>query len=66
MQVSISEAEDRFDELVDRAEAGEEIVLTVDGRPIARLVSATPLPPLDDIWSLARKRRGNLPFGDEP
>lgn len=63
MQISLSEAADRLDELMDRVEAGEEVVLTVDGRAVARMVAATPLPPLDDIWSLART--GNAPFDAE-
>jgi prevent-host-death family protein len=64
MQISVSDAEDRLDELIDRAEAGEEVVLIVDGRPVGRLVPM-PLPPLDDIWSLARAGSGNPLFGDD-
>jgi prevent-host-death family protein len=39
MQISISEAEARWDEVVSRAEAGEEIVLTRDGEQVVRIVA---------------------------
>ena len=38
MQISITEAENRLDELVDRAEAGDEVILTCNGRPVVQLV----------------------------
>jgi prevent-host-death family protein len=38
MQISIAEAESRLDELVDRVEAGEEVILTCNGRPMVQLV----------------------------
>ena len=38
MQISITEAESKLDELVDRAEAGEEVILASDGRPAVQLV----------------------------
>ena len=41
MQVSVAEAKARFASLVARAEAGETIVVTRNGRPVARLA---PLP----------------------
>jgi prevent-host-death family protein len=40
MNVSISEAKGQLTELVRRAEAGEEIVVTRHGRPAARIVPA--------------------------
>ncbi len=42
MQISVSEAKAQLTELVRRAEAGEEIVLTRRGRPAARIVSEKP------------------------
>jgi prevent-host-death family protein len=47
MQIPVSEAKGQLTELVRRAEAGDEIVLTRHGRPVVRLepVSA---PPLDE------------------
>ena len=40
-QVSVAQAKAEFAALVSRAEAGEEIIVTRNGRPVARL---TPLP----------------------
>jgi prevent-host-death family protein len=37
-QVNIHEAKTRLSQLVDRAEAGEEIIIARGGRPAARLV----------------------------
>ena len=37
MQISVSDAKARLTELLRRAEAGEDIVLTRHGRPVARL-----------------------------
>ena len=39
-QIGVSEARKRLGALLDRVEAGEEIVITRHGRPVARLVSA--------------------------
>ena len=39
-QLEISDAKTRLDELLARANAGEEIVLVEQGKPIARLISA--------------------------
>lgn len=38
-KINISDAKARFSQLVERAEAGEEIIIVRDGRPAARLVS---------------------------
>ncbi len=38
MRISELEAADQLDERIDRAAAGEEIVLTLDGRDAVRLV----------------------------
>ena len=42
MEVDLYEAEKQFDELLERVAAGEEIIITKDGRPTAKLVSITP------------------------
>jgi len=42
MEVPVSEAKAQLTELVRRAEAGEEIVLTRHGKPAVRLSSVTP------------------------
>ncbi len=44
MDIPITEARARLSELVRRAEAGEEIVLTRHGKPVARIVPAAPPP----------------------
>lgn len=49
MQVPISEAKAQLTDLVRRAEAGEEVVLTRHGKPAVRLSPVTPEPlNLDD------------------
>jgi antitoxin (DNA-binding transcriptional repressor) of toxin-antitoxin stability system len=37
MQVSVKEAKNRLSELIRRAEAGERVVITRDGKPVADL-----------------------------
>jgi len=44
MRISLAEAETQLGELVRRAEAGDEIVLTRDGKPSVRLVPVEPAP----------------------
>lgn len=38
MNISIKEAKNRFSELIRRAEGGERIVITRDGKPVADVV----------------------------
>jgi prevent-host-death family protein len=38
LRISVVEAQDRLDELVDRVEAGEEVELTENDRAVVRLV----------------------------
>ena len=40
--VAFGDANRRFDELLRRVEAGEEVVITRNGQPIARLVPSSP------------------------
>lgn len=40
VEVNVDEAETQLSTLLDRAVAGEEVVITRNGRPVARLVSA--------------------------
>ena len=42
MEIPVSEAKGRLTDLVRRAEAGEDVVLTRHGRPAARLVARAP------------------------
>jgi prevent-host-death family protein len=44
MNVPISEAKARLTDLVRRAEAGDEVVLTRHGRPVVRLAPVTGRP----------------------
>ncbi len=43
MRVSVTEAKAHLFRLIDRAVAGEEIVITRHGRPVAKLVAADAL-----------------------
>ena len=43
-QVSVAQAKAEFAALVSRAEAGEEIVVTRNGKPVARLTALTEQP----------------------
>jgi prevent-host-death family protein len=52
--ISLAQAKARLSELLDKAEAGEEVIITRHGRAVARVVPASrpkrPLP-LDDLAS---------------
>lgn len=50
MNVPVSEAKGQLTELVRRAEAGEEVVLTRHGHPVARLVPAIKREALDKAY----------------
>lgn len=50
--VSVYDAKTHLSRLLDAVEAGEEVVITRNGRPVARLVRASPTP---------RRRFGTLP-----
>ena len=39
MNISIKEAKNKFSELIRRAEAGERVVVTRDGKPVASIIS---------------------------
>jgi prevent-host-death family protein len=64
MRVSITEARDRFTDIVRRAEAGEEIILTRRGHAVLRLAPfKAPVDdpgrraPLDEVCASADGRR---------
>ena len=57
MNVSIAEAKAKLSELVSRAEAGEEIVLTRHGKVAARIVPPMATEPLPRIGALKGKIR---------
>lgn len=42
MNISVAEAKAKFSELIERVEAGEEIVVTRDGKAVARVLPPEP------------------------
>lgn len=69
MEISVSDAKGRLTDLVRRAEAGDEIVLTRHGRPAAKIVAARRIPTdpaerraiIDAIVERARAKRSAGP-----
>jgi prevent-host-death family protein len=63
MDIGIYEAKSRLSQLVERAEAGEEVILTRRGRPVAKIVNVAPAARrsraalLKEIRALARRVR---------
>ena len=57
MDVGIYEAKSKLSRLVEKAEAGEEVVLTRRGRPVAKIVTVAPAARRDRA-ALLRKIRG--------
>ncbi len=51
--VGIKQARQELPDLIDRAEAGEEVIITRQGKPVAKLIAAPktlkPLPSLADF-----------------
>lgn len=48
--VPVAEAKAKFSEMLRRAGAGEEIVVTSHGRPVARIVPPANAPPSREQW----------------
>ncbi len=44
MQVNVHEAKTHLSRLLERVEAGEEVVIARAGKPVARLIAAEPAP----------------------
>lgn len=64
MDVAISTLRAELASWIDRAKAGEEIVVTDRGTPVARLVAIDTAPLLDDLTErgvLGRPRRADRP-----
>ncbi len=64
--VSVAEAKARFSELIAAAEAGDEVVITRRGRPVAALVARNAKPSkrrIDLAW--LRERTESLPYQEE-
>jgi len=55
MQVAVSEAKGQLLELIRRAEAGEEVVLTRHGQPVVRLSAIPPLRTPEERLRLIRE-----------
>jgi prevent-host-death family protein len=65
MLVSVSDAKRQLTELVGRAEAGDEVVLTRGGKPVARLVPVTAKPsPIDRRATLNKVRASRSEIRD--
>lgn len=52
MNVPVSEAKAQLTDLVRRAEAGEEVILTRHGQPAVKLVSVQPMPTPEERFRL--------------
>jgi prevent-host-death family protein len=55
-QVGMHEAKTKLSQLVERAEAGEEIVIARNGKPVARLVAIPETAPLNSVRGAWRGR----------
>lgn len=55
--VNLAVAKAQLSELINRVEAGEEVVITRHGRPVARVVPATPLKQPVPLKRLAELRK---------
>jgi prevent-host-death family protein len=61
-EVGMHEAKTNLSQLVERAEAGEEIVLTRRGKPVAQLV---PVPVKSGMAAVWGKYRGQIHIADD-
>jgi prevent-host-death family protein len=57
--VSLAEAKTHLSELLDKVEAGEQVVITRHGRPVAHITAAPPAKKPIDFDELARIRARN-------
>lgn len=55
-EMSVREANQNFSQLIAAAEQGETIVITKNGKPVAR-VSPQPADPKDDAWLQEARRK---------
>jgi prevent-host-death family protein len=61
-QVGMHEAKTKLSQLVERAEAGEEIIIARNGTPVARLV---PVARRNSMASIRGALRGQVHFADD-
>jgi prevent-host-death family protein len=66
MQISVSDAKGQLTELVRRAEAGDDVVLTRHGRAVVRLVPVTTMPTAIDRRAILNKVRASGPKSATP
>lgn len=57
MRISVTEAEGLLTELIRRAEAGDEVILTRHGHPAVRLVPITPVASVEGRRALIKAAR---------
>ncbi|MCR4304251.1 MAG: type II toxin-antitoxin system prevent-host-death family antitoxin [Gallionella sp.] len=60
--VNLATAKAQLSELIGRAEGGEEIVITRHGRPVARVIPATPVKQPVPLERLAELRKRLPPW----
>jgi len=65
MDVSIAEAKNRLPELIRAVEAGEEVIITRHGRPVAQIAPAPPTRRKVQLGGM-RDRIHLLPGWDDP
>jgi prevent-host-death family protein len=61
-QVGMHEAKTKLSQLVERAQAGEDIIIARNGKPVARLV---PVAATNSFASLRGKYRGQIVIADD-
>lgn len=66
MDVSIAEARNRLPELIRAVEAGEEVVITRHGKPVAQIAPAPVSRRKRIQWGAMRGRIKFLPGWDQP
>lgn len=59
MQISVSDAKAQLTDLVRRAEAGDEVILTRHGEPTVRLVPVERAATSDERWALLEALDGS-------
>jgi prevent-host-death family protein len=64
-QVGMHEAKTKLSQLVERVEAGEDVVIARRGKPVARLVPITPSGSLSTAYGALRGRIAIAPDFDE-
>jgi prevent-host-death family protein len=66
MQISVSDAKGQLTELVRRAEAGEDVILTRHGQPAARLTPIKKRPSQEERRKLLEEIRASAAFNRSP